>query len=188
MRVFSQSVRITLICCFGLLMSTVAIPREVSAREAPDRGEPDTQQLGDVVMRPDGRIRIIVQLEEPSMARYRGGIVGLEATSPRVTGVRKLDVKSPRARAYRGFLAERQGRFVDELFGVAPGAEVDHRYRVVFNGVAMTVDPDRVESISKMPGVKRVYRGSSPDAAVWGARSDVSRSTLRQVSRRRGAR
>ena len=48
----------------------------------------------------------MVRLAEPSLATYPGGIPGLAATSPRVTGA--LDVTSDASVAYLEHLADRQ--------------------------------------------------------------------------------
>lgn len=166
MRATTTLVSCTLLIGFGLLVSPPAMPqdlvvgRQLQATLAEERNAEEVSKAlrrGEGVTLPDGRVRIIVQLEDPPVARYRGGIAGFAATSPRATGARKLDVKTPRARAYREYLTERQSRFVDELSRVAPGAEVDYRYQVVFNGVAMNVYPDRAEAIARMPGVKRTF-------------------------------
>ena len=50
----------------------------------------------------------IVQLEEPALASYRGGIAGLRATSPEATGRVRLEVDSRASRAYVDHLTQRQ--------------------------------------------------------------------------------
>ena len=49
-------------------------------------------------------VSVIVKLESDSLASYRGGLSGLPATSPSVTGDAKLDVDSLNARRYRAHL------------------------------------------------------------------------------------
>ena len=40
---------------------------------------------------PDGRVSVIAKLTDSSLASYRGGVAGLAATSPKVTGAKKLN-------------------------------------------------------------------------------------------------
>ena len=50
----------------------------------------------------------IVRLQDPALASYKGGIAGLAATSPRVTGAVRLDVAAPASQAYLSFLEAQQ--------------------------------------------------------------------------------
>lgn len=156
--------------CFALAAALLLIPSLAAAQTftvqplqgtlGPDRdayGTSKVPPLRGAIETDDGRIRVIVQLAEPPLALYEGGVVGLRATRPAATGARKLDVRSGASLAYRGYLAERQQRFLGELSRVAPGASVLRRYDVVLNGVSIAVDRDALESIAAMPGVKRIY-------------------------------
>ncbi|MGH2688573.1 MAG: hypothetical protein ACRDKW_07180, partial [Actinomycetota bacterium] len=75
--------------------------------------------------------RYIVQLDAPPLAGYSGGIQGYSATSPRATGGR-LDLQSPAARRYEGFLDARQEQAL--AASGAPRESVIQRYRVGFPG------------------------------------------------------
>lgn len=134
-------------------------PHSIQTDLGPERdayGTSKVPPMDEAIETEDGRIRIVVQLSDPPLATYRGEL-GLRATSPAATGERKLDLRSPAALAYRGYLVDRQQTFIRELARVAPTATVDHRYQVTFNGLAMAVDEDAVESIASLPGVARVY-------------------------------
>jgi len=52
--------------------------------------------------------RYIVQLSDPPLASYRGGVPGLAATNPAALGAVKLDPASPASRAYLNYLDQRQ--------------------------------------------------------------------------------
>ena len=151
---------------FGLLAGPSVMAGELTVAKQL-QGVPGEERYNDGVTKtprsrepltlPDGRVRYIVQLEDPPVASYRGGIGRFEATSPARTGARKLDMRAAKSVAYRGHLRERQESFARELTRVAPEAKIGHRYQVVFNGLSVAVNPNRVDAISRMPGVKRVY-------------------------------
>lgn len=159
-----------LLCLLGLLVGGVAMAapdfevqplagvlgeeREAIAKPGPLKGAIRTD---------DGRVSVIVQLAEHPLALYEGSIEGLAATTPTKNGRRKLDMKAAATGAYVDFLKTRQLRFVDELTAVAPSATVTHSYQVVFNGVAMAVDESEIDTIRRMPGVKKVF----PDRMMY---------------------
>src|SRR3954470_24799288 len=88
----------------------------------------------------NGKVSVIVELEDASLASYSGGVQGLAATNPRASGGRRLNVASVESKAYLGHLAQKQASFEAEARRVAPSARVTQRFDVVVNGVAMTVD------------------------------------------------
>jgi hypothetical protein len=66
----------------------------------------------------------IVQLAGEPVATYRGGLPGLPATSPDVTGTRRLDPRSPESLAYETYLEGLQAAFLDRVtsrIGKRPG-------------------------------------------------------------------
>lgn len=124
----------------------------------------------------------IIQLDNPSLARYRGGIRDLAPTSIAVTGARKLDVSSPAAQAYLSFLAEKRVEFLrraEERLGRE--LEVGYIYDVILNGLTLTLAPDEAAAVASLPGVRHIeprqYRQLLTDRgpgwigapAAWGA-------------------
>jgi subtilisin family serine protease len=99
----------------------------------------------------------IVQLAEPPLARYAGGIAGLPATSPAVTGAARLDVTAPASTAYLDHLAGEQADFAAAM-DTALGRTVDvpFAYRNVLNGMAVTVSADEAARLARLPGVVSV--------------------------------
>ena len=53
-------------------------------------------------------VTVLVELSEPPVARYVGGIAGLSATSPSVTGVSLLTARREEVARYRDYLETRQ--------------------------------------------------------------------------------
>ncbi|HET6684629.1 MAG TPA: S8 family serine peptidase [Gaiella sp.] len=80
---------------------------------------------------------------------------------------------SKRARAR---IDAEQRRFVGALRATVPDATVRWRYRIVTNGLAVALPGSEIRRLGALPGVKRVYFGSSyqalagPDAATIKAR------------------
>ena len=110
--------------------------------------EPDSTKL----------VSVIVKLQDDSLSAYRGGINGLAPTSPDVTGASRVDVKSGNSKAYLNYLIEKHKIFETNALKAIPNSKTIHRYKVVFGGVSMLVPEDKVYQLSKMPGVKAVYR------------------------------
>ncbi len=103
----------------------------------------------------------IVQLNDPPLARYTGGIAGLPATSPRATSMRQLDVTSAASRAYRAYLADqRRGilQAVTQVVGSQP--DVVHVYEAAYNGMALRLSPEQARQLVAVAGVQHVI----PDA------------------------
>jgi subtilisin family serine protease len=103
----------------------------------------------------------IIQLADEPLATYKGGIVGLVATSPLATGARKLDAKSPASLAYEAYLADKQDAFVSGMNSLL-GRSVDIRfyYRHAYNGVAAFLSPAEAARVAEMEGVVLLYRES----------------------------
>ena len=59
--------------------------------------------------------RWIVQLKAAPLATYRGGVAGLHGTASASTGQSRLNVSSPRSRAYVDHLQATQRAFAERL-------------------------------------------------------------------------
>jgi hypothetical protein len=117
-------------------------------------------------------VRFIVELKDPALANYQGGIAGLAATDISVTGADRLDVNSAQSQAYLAYLHQAQQTFINELSRAVPAASVatyineqglhiEATYQILVNGVAVEVgdaDPEVVlKELYQIPGVKAVY-------------------------------
>jgi len=99
-----------------------------------------------------------VQLTNPSVALYMGGIYGLDATSPQATGARRLDPKTPASQAYLSYLNSQQHKLVSDM-QVAFGHPIDvqYYYQFTLNAVAVRISHEEALQAFSMPGVKTVY-------------------------------
>jgi len=101
----------------------------------------------------------IIQLEGEPLASYRGGVRGLQPTSPAATGAVKLDAQSAASKAYLNYLAEQQTQFLTRLEQtLGRSVKVQHTYRYAYNGLALTLTPEEAAKIAQLPGVLRVVR------------------------------
>ncbi len=104
-------------------------------------------------------VRVIVALDEPAAARALATGAGRDA-------LRSIDVAQRRALA--------------RILAASPTAEVSWRYRIVLDGLALTLPPGDVARVAALPGVAAVYPsvryqalGGAPELigapAIWGA-------------------
>ncbi|MBN1656908.1 MAG: S8 family serine peptidase, partial [Anaerolineae bacterium] len=129
-----------------VIVMVVLLAAPVGAVPAPDRTglTPDTGEAG----------VYIVRFEGASLASYEGGIPGLEATSPAVTGEAKLDVKSPASVAYLDYLANRHAQFIAAMERTLDrSVEVLFRYDAVLNGMAVRMTGQEAAQVAALPGI-----------------------------------
>ncbi len=105
--------------------------------------------------------RYIVQLADPPLATYTGGVSGLPATATAKTGARRLDTRTAASQAYATHLQQEQAKVEAALKTVAPNAVVERRYSVVYNGLAVRMSASDAAKVETLPGVKTVV----PDQA-----------------------
>lgn len=101
----------------------------------------------------------IVQLEEPPLATYSGGIKKMAATSNRVTGAKKLNTNSKASKEYKRFLKGMQAkRLKQSEAAVGRSLQVTHDFQVVFNGFAVELEAGEADILRAQPGVVSVTR------------------------------
>ncbi len=69
----------------------------------------------------------------------------------------RLDLRAPTSRAYLAALAREQQLLARRMRAAVPGAAVRWRYRVVLDGLAVSLPSHRVADLARLPGVARVY-------------------------------
>lgn len=155
----------------ALVVAVVAVPAPVGARPRPIARPPSTVgKIVDAAMSPTSRlarsdkallrlqgkrsIPIMVRFDVDPIASYAGGIDGLRATSPGMTG--NLGLKSDRVRSYRRFLTTRMASIADSIRRTVPGTRILRTFKVVYGGVSMLVPAGRVRDLLRVPGVVAV--------------------------------
>jgi minor extracellular serine protease Vpr len=101
-------------------------------------------------------VRVVVQLDEPPLAKYRDTIPGLKGVLDARTPRGHLDVKAPASRAYLAYLGAKQKDFEEKLKSSVPTAAVQWRYDTAFNGLTVQVARDKIDSIRRLPHVASV--------------------------------
>lgn len=134
-------------------VSMAASPEEPTVPNPADAGGV-AQELRHATAAPEV---YIVQLTDPPLASYRGGIEGLAATNPAATGARKLDTNSPAGVAYRDYLARQQTQLIaamEQSFGHE--VEVLFQYDAAYNGLAVHLTDGEATAVAAFPSVANV--------------------------------
>jgi subtilisin family serine protease len=114
---------------------------------------------------------VVVTLSSPSLAMAFGngmlpGKAGINA--------KRLALKSKASSAYLGRLAGRQVKLSHRIEKAIPRASVRRHYRVVADGLAVSLPSDEISTLEKLPGVARVYPSYRYRALDTEAPADVS--------------
>lgn len=98
---------------------------------------------------------IMVKLDYDSAAAYQGGVDGLAATSPEVTGkaLRKAD---PAVSAYLTHVARQAAVSTKAIETLVPSAEVTGTFNVAYGGLAVTLPENRAKDLLAIPSVAAV--------------------------------
>jgi subtilisin family serine protease len=104
-----------------------------------------------------GPATYIIRLKDAPLASYRGGLAGLNATSPQATRAIKLNLRSAASVAYRGYLARQRSqtmRAIEQTIGHA--ATIVYDYDVALNGMAVRMTAAEAARVASLPGVASV--------------------------------
>ena len=104
----------------------------------------------------DDLVRVVVQLDDPPLAKYRDTLPGVKGVKQARTTDGHLDVRAQASRAYLSHVAAKQEDFEQHLDASAPAADVHWRYKVAFNGMTIEVPRAQVDEIRQLPGVVSV--------------------------------
>ncbi|MFC1849461.1 S8 family serine peptidase [candidate division CSSED10-310 bacterium] len=99
----------------------------------------------------------IIILEDQPVASYRGGIPGFPATSPAVTGEKKINFKDPKTIAYRDYLTIKRLEILETMnVTLKRSIHVVHEYDIATNGMAVLISASEAEQIARLPGIKHI--------------------------------
>jgi subtilisin family serine protease len=120
--------------------------------------QPDVSEVAAKTARAaDGNMLVLVELRDPPVARYEGGVAGLSATAPEKTGISLLAVRREAVARYEEYLGRRQDELIERLRARVPRAEVGARYRTVWNGFAVSLPGDSVRDLATLPGIAGIH-------------------------------
>ena len=101
----------------------------------------------------------IVQLSDPPLASYYGGIESFAPTSPAVTGERKLNMESAASAAYMDYLDGVQAAMLATINqALGRDVTVHVQWNVAYNGFAIEIVPEEAAAVAKLDGVNIVQR------------------------------
>lgn len=102
--------------------------------------------------------RYLIQLDEPSVATYKGGIAGYAATSASVTGNERLKVGSQAVADYSSFVQQRQKEVFAAIAQKVPAVAMKQQMKLLLNAMVVEYDGDDLaQRLAGMPGVKGVH-------------------------------
>lgn len=121
---------------------------------APQAVQPKAEIQGELPA--SGLVKVIVQLSDPPLASYQGGISGLPATSPMALGRPQLNPDSTAVQLYQTYLDGKQQQLLNEVRRFSPQAREIMRYQAAYNGVALELPVEDVARLLKVAGVTGV--------------------------------
>src|ERR671923_35487 len=98
-----------------------------------------------------GRLRVIVTLKLPPLA------AAYTRAPAAFGGTRRLDVASASSRAYLARVAAAQRVTAARLHRAIPGASIGRRFRIVLDGLTVTLPVRRLPQLVRLGFVRRVY-------------------------------
>jgi subtilisin family serine protease len=117
---------------------------------------------------PVPRTEVVVTLDRPSLADsvQQSRVLTAHARATR------LDVTSDPSRYYLAELTSAQDALSRRIERTLPGATVRWRYRIVLDGIAVSLPTSELPALSRIAGVSSVY----PDVAYSGASAQLANS------------
>lgn len=179
----SVSRRVPLLAVAVSALSLTLVPANAFAAPDPEAGPPPAK----VETSPAKAGTYIVQLAEPPVVAYSGGVPGLQATKP-AKGA-KINPNSAAVKAYSDHLAKRQ----DAALRAAGGGKKIYSYTYTYNGFAADLSASAAAKVATLPGVLAVtpdeklqldtastpaFLGLTDDGGLWdqlGAPQDASK-------------
>ncbi len=124
------------------------LPKSASGRLA--QSDPDLLARSD-----SQRIPIMVKLDFDAVASYRGGIQGIQPTSPSATGLSLKD-NANAVNAYQNFLSTKLISARRGVAQVVPSIKIGKTYTVAYGGFSAVVPANQAKNLLKVPGVAAV--------------------------------
>lgn len=160
-----QGIRRVLLLSVPLMLVGATLP--ATAVESADRDrfsatglQPTDTIVGDMskaARTKDGRVSVVVKLDDASVAAYTGGVDGLAATNPEARGEEELDLDSKETKAYRSYLRGKQDKFRRDLDARVDDAQSITHVDLVLNAVTVVLPPEEVTALAAVPGVQAIY-------------------------------
>ncbi len=154
--------RPSLIAMLLLALTVIALPAQAASNQGgPVIGPPGPIQTADRTPTRSVSDRWIVRLNDPPLAQARGISPGFATMTLGTTANGKLQLASPAAQQYRAALEQQQTSVFTQIQRALPGAQLQRRYQIVFNGLSVALPgvaaSAAIARLRAMPGVAAVY-------------------------------
>ena len=116
----------------------------------------DPSLLGQSSSRP---VNVMIKYDFDAAASYTGGVAGLAATSPRVTG-KSLAKNAAAVSAYNEYTGHRAKTIDAAIAQAVPNADVRQTFQTAYGGVEAQVPANSINSLLQVPGVVAVQKDS----------------------------
>jgi len=100
-------------------------------------------------------VPVLIKLDYDAVASYAGGVEGLAATSPEVTGL-ALDENTAAVTAYLGHVADEEAAARAAIEAAVPQSTVLDSYQLAYGGVNAVVPANKIGSLLSVTGVAAV--------------------------------
>lgn len=102
--------------------------------------------------------RYLIQLEEPSVATYKGGIAGYAATAATVTGDERFQRGSRAVADYSSYVQKRQKEVFSTIAQQVPSVAMKKQMKLLLNAMVVEYEGDDLaQRLAGTPGIKGVY-------------------------------
>jgi subtilisin family serine protease len=102
-------------------------------------------------------VNVMVKLDYDAIASYAGGIPGLRATSPSVTG-RSLEANGAAVGAYRAHVTRIERQVLRAVDARIPQATPGASFRFAYGGFSLNLPANRIAALLAIPGVAAVQK------------------------------
>ncbi|MDX6512295.1 MAG: minor extracellular serine protease Vpr [Gaiellaceae bacterium] len=127
-----------------------------------------------------GRVRVIVALRLPPLAAAFRRLEGRSSAT-------RLDMRSSSSRAYLRRIDAAQAAAIAQLRRTIPAARVQHRYRVVLDGLALSLPARRLPALMHLSFTRHVYPSVRFTLALNRSPSVIGADVLRATTGASGA-
>ena len=102
-------------------------------------------------------VDVMIKYDYDVAASYTGGVAGLAATSPRVTG-KSLKDNADAVRAYEAYTADLSGKITARAQEAVPDLKVRSTYSNAYGGVEASIPANQIDALLKTDGVAAVQQ------------------------------
>ncbi len=127
-----------------------------------------------------GRVRVIVDLRLPPLAAVYGRSVQSAGA------VHHLDVHSRSSQEYLARLARAQDAVAAQLVRAIPSARIDRRFRILLDGLTVTLPASRLPQLVRLSAVRRLYPSYRYTLTLNHSPSVIGADTLERATGARG--